>query len=136
MKVSKIMHGVTFVNPEKSVLDVAKLMTKKRIGSVLVKEDDKLLGILTERDILRKVVAKGLDSNKVKVKEIMSSPCCTIDADAELEDASKIFNKHHIRRLPVTKNGKVIGIITTRDVAKGVMYAGLRRRERYYGHLR
>ncbi|MBU4202296.1 MAG: CBS domain-containing protein, partial [Candidatus Altiarchaeota archaeon] len=83
------------------------------------------------RDILRKVVAQNLNPNEVKAKDIMTGSCFTINSDADLEDASDLFNKRNIRRLPIVKEGKIVGIITTQEVAKNLKYALLKRRREY-----
>ncbi len=74
--------------------------------------------ILTERDIITKVVAENRDPKQVKAREIMTKLRYTIDAQATIEKASKIFNSHHIRRLPVMEMGEIVGIITARDIAR------------------
>ena len=118
------MHKTTLVSTEMSVKDAAKLMDKKRIGSVLIhcKKETEILGILTERDILTKVIAKGLNPDKIDVCDIMGPTPKTVDVDTGITKISEIFDKHNIRRLPVTKKGKMVGILTTRDVAKSLAY--------------
>jgi len=130
MKVKEIMQKALVVDPETSIHEIARLMTKNETGSVLVKNGTRT-GILTETDILRKVVAQDLDPKEIKAKDIMTRSCCTIGEDADLEEASDIFNKNNIRRLPITREGKIVGIITTKDVAKNLRYAFLKRRREY-----
>ncbi len=138
MKVKEIMHGITMVDRDISVLDVAKLMSKKNIGSVLMKEDE-CIKIVTERDILKKVVARNRDVENTKISKIMSRCAHTIDSEKDILDASDILNKYHIRRLPVTEGGKIVGIVTARDIAKSMVYMSARKiREhgrRTYGRL-
>jgi CBS domain-containing protein len=112
-----IMHQHTFVQADMSVKDVAKLMSEKRIGSVLVKTD-KGLGILTERDITSKVVVSGKDPQKVKAAEIITVPVVTIKPDTDIYEICRMFNENKFRRLPVLEKDEVIGILTTRDVVK------------------
>jgi signal-transduction protein with cAMP-binding, CBS, and nucleotidyltransferase domain len=100
-----------------SIRDIAKLMNQKRIGSVLIKTK-KGLGILTERDILNKVIVPEKNPGKLKAEDVMTFPILTVDDKTGLYEICRIFNEHHIRRLPVLENGEVIGIITTRDVVK------------------
>ncbi|MBU4266278.1 MAG: CBS domain-containing protein [Candidatus Altiarchaeales archaeon] len=130
MKVEEIMHKVLVIEPDTSIHEVARLMSKNETGSVLVKNGTRT-GILTETDILRKVVAQNLNPNEVKAKDIMTGSCFTINSDADLEDASDLFNKRNIRRLPIVKEGKIVGIITTQEVAKNLKYALLKRRREY-----
>jgi CBS domain-containing protein len=122
MLVRDAMHEVTLVQSSLSVADAAVLMDQKVIGSVLVEERGEVVGIFSERDILRKVVAQGLNPREVTVKEFMSSPVITVDAETELQDASEVMREHKIRRLIVTEEGSIVGIITARDVAENIKY--------------
>ncbi len=100
-----------------TVKQAAELMRKKKIGNCIV-VDEKPIGILTESDILKKVVAEDLKASEVLVKDIMKTPLIVIDPYANLEEAMKIMSKCNIRRLPVIENGELIGIITQRDVLR------------------
>ncbi len=113
----EIMHQHTFVKGETSIRDVAELMSRKKIGSVLV-EVSEGFGMLSERDIVVKVIVEGKDPKTVKAKDVMSYPVVTIDAGADLYKVSSLFTSYDFRRLPVMEKGKVIGVLTTRDVAK------------------
>ena len=121
MKVRDIMHTASKVSVDISVAKAAQLMDVKRTDSVLV-EHKAGLGIFTERDILRKIVAKGLDPAKVMVSEIMSYPLITIDADGDVEEASTLMEEHDIRRLVVTENGVVVGVVSATCIARNVKY--------------
>ncbi len=117
------MHSTKILKKEATVLDVALTARSEKLGSVLIEynpeaEDvNERYGIVTETDVLYKVIAegKGYDTNVV---EIMSYPIHTIDANAKIREASMIFNLLRIRRLPVVEKGKIIGMLTARDVAK------------------
>ncbi len=122
MRVKEIMHGVTKVPFGTTVSGAAKLMDKKEIGSVLVEDETRIIGIMTERDILRKVVAKGKNPEEVKVEDIMSYPIITIDADEDIIEASRKIEEHKIRRLIVIKNGEIAGIVTVNSIAKNIKY--------------
>lgn len=121
MKIKEIMHGITVVDARIPVLDAARLMVKKNIGSVL-SMDGGCVKIATERDILQKVVAVGKNPKLLSVSDIMSDCVHTIDVDMDVFDASDMFNKYHIRRLPVKDGGDVVGIVTARDLAKSISY--------------
>ncbi len=101
-----------------SVMEAAKKMKKENIGSLILKSGENNFGIITERDILYKVVAEGLDPRDIKAKEIMSHPLITIDKDSKLEEAATIMWKYNIRRLPVVDSGKIVGIITENDIIR------------------
>ena len=122
MKIKEIMHGVTKVPSGTTVSGAAKLMDKKVIGSVLIEEDGSVIGIMTERDILRKVVAKGKNPEEVRAEDIMSWPIITIDASEDIAEASRKFEQHKIRRLIVTEKGQITGIVTANSIAKNIKY--------------
>lgn len=123
MKVGEIMSKEVFkVLAGDTVLEAAKLMDRENIGSVIVEDGDSL-GIVTERDILRKVVAKGRDAHKIFVKDIMVGPLVSIGPEKSVEEADELMTKHRIRRLPVIKGELMVGIVTVRDVSKGLRYS-------------
>ena len=107
------------VQPNSSVQDAAKIMSEKKIGSIIILGNGELSGILTERDLVRKVLARGKDPKSVKVNEIMSKPVVRIDEDSDLLDASELMKKKNIRRLVVVdKTKKLVGILSTNDMAR------------------
>ncbi len=99
-----------------SIRNAADLMHSKSIGSLLVKEDNEFVGIITETDLTRKVLAKGLDSEKSKVKDIMTSPLESIDIHESVLDANKLMAKKKIRHLAVRDGDEVVGMISVRDL--------------------
>jgi CBS domain-containing protein len=101
-----------------SVRDAVRKMNKFFIGSILVVDDNKLVGILTERDILRSIVEQGIDSSVVKVKDVMSSPVITVYPDTSIEDAAQLMANKQIKKLPVMDEGKLVGIVTSMDLMK------------------
>lgn len=103
-----------------SIKDVVDLMIENNIGSVIILENDKIVGIVTERDLVTKVLTKGLDLN-IPIKEIMSHPVITISPNERVEKAAEIMTENKIKKLPVVENNKLLGIITLTDiVASGV----------------
>ncbi len=121
MSVKDIMHPATIVEPDMSMLEIARLMREKSIGSVLVRAHP-IYGIITERDIVISIIAKGADPKSIKAKDVMNKLQYTIDASESIQKASELFNLHPIRRLPVVEGGEIIGMITTRDVAKRLAF--------------
>jgi len=119
-KIKDIMHAVTRVPASISIIELASLMKDKNIGSVLVESNGAIVGILTERDILVKLVAKGLDPRRIPASDLMSTVRITIDAESDIVEASKLLREHPCRRLPVTRSGQIIGIVTARDIAKSL----------------
>ena len=103
------------VNTETTVFQVAKMMQQGGIGAVLVKKDDHLVGIITDRDYATKIVSNNLPSD-TSVEKIMSSPLITINFDESISAAAYRMTDKKIRKLPVTDNGKIIGLITSTDL--------------------
>ena len=99
-----------------SLIDVANEMIKYDRSSVIVIEDEKPIGIITERDISRKIIPNDRKPSAVSLSEIMTSPLITIDHSTSVSDAIRMMLEHKIRRLPVFRNGDLIGIITRQDI--------------------
>ena len=104
------------IDADTTIRSAADLMQEKNIGSLLVKQGDEFVGIITETDLTRKVIVKGLDTEKSRVKEIMTSPLETIDCHESVLDANKLMAKKKIRHLAVKDNDKVVGLLSVRDL--------------------
>ena len=118
MQVSEIMStDLVTVGPEYNVADVASLMRSKRIGSVIVLEDDRVLGILTERDILG-VVGSGEDPKNVAAHEALTDDLVTIGPDAPVEVAAQEMVRAGVRHLPVISERDLLGIVSMRDLVR------------------
>ncbi|MEM2904549.1 MAG: CBS domain-containing protein [Candidatus Bathyarchaeia archaeon] len=104
-------------SPSMAVQAAAAEMGKKRVGSLIVLRDAKPWGIFTERDLLTKVIAARLDPG-IKVEKVSSTPLITIKSGTSVHRAAAFMTGHHIRRLPVEKDGQLIGIITARDLVE------------------
>ncbi len=120
IKVGDLMtRNFIHVSPETDLKECARTMVKKRVGSLIVKEGDKLKGILTEKDIIWAIVKKSKDDLKnIKAKELMKRKVVTIKPGADITDAMNKLKKKKVRKLPVVENGKVIGFLTAKDVLK------------------
>jgi len=104
-----------------SVKDALDLIVENRIGCVIITDGDDIVGIVTERDILAKVVDENISLLDTKISKIMSKNVKTISPNEKLEKASEIITENKIKRLPVVKNDKLVGIVTLTDiVASGV----------------
>ena len=108
-------RAIISVNNETTVFQVAKMMEQGGIGAVLVKKNGYLNGIITDRDYATKIVAHNLPSD-TPVEQIMSSPLITINFDESISDAAERMTNKKIRKLAVTNNGKIIGLITSTDL--------------------
>jgi len=109
--------NLAVVDPSITILEAAKLMKKRKIGNVIVVLDRQPIGILTESDVLKKVVAEGKNPSDVLVKDVMSTPVLTTDPYVSLEKVLDKMNKCNVRRLPVIENDELIGIITLKDIS-------------------
>jgi CBS domain-containing protein len=114
-------HEIYSVSPEIMVYDAIKLMTKVNVGALLVMEDNKLVGIMSERDYTRKVILEARSSRETPVRDIMTSDVLTVTPDQSIEDCMKMMSEHHIRHLPVAENGQPIGVISMMDVVKNII---------------
>ena len=110
-KVISIDEGIT-------AYEAAKIMTEKRISSLIVERDNVPIGIITERDFVKKICTKDLVSSKVKVGTIMSKIQTYASPDTPVEVAVQRMVNHKIRRLPILSEGKVVGIVTVTDLAR------------------
>lgn len=114
-------HEIVSVGLESSVYDAIRTMAERGIGAVLVMQDDKPVGILSERDYARKVILEGRRSRETRVEDIMSSPLITIDGRATADAGLALMTKHHIRHLPVIDDGELIGLVSIGDLVNAVI---------------
>ena len=108
--------GVFSVSPESTVHDALVLMAAKNTGSVLVTENDKLVGIFTERDYARKVNLKGRSSNTTAIKEVMTANPFTVAMDTTIEQCMALMPGKKVRHLPVVDGEALVGVISIGDV--------------------
>src|SRR3989304_6911308 len=108
---------VLTIDANKTVIEAAALMAQNDVGDLVVMENSAPVGIVTERDFVRRVLAVG-KSTKTKVSEVMSTPLKVIDPEAPIKEAARRMVSKGIRRLAVIKDNKLVGIITATDLAK------------------
>jgi len=106
------------INHDKTVQDAAQVMVKHRVGSIIVVKDSNPIGIITETDINKKVVAPGKDPRKLKTKNIMSAPLVFSNPDEDILVTVEKMKKHKVKRIPVVEKGKIVGIVADTDVAR------------------
>lgn len=104
------------VDRDTDVKKAAQIMRDRNIGSLFVTRDKEIIGILTDTDLVRRVVASGADAGKTPVEQIMSAPILTIEENKTLLDANDMMATHHLRHLGVTRDGKLVGMISVRDL--------------------
>lgn len=123
MKVKELLgkkgHDVYSVSPDSTVFAALQLMAEKEIGSVVVLEEEKLVGIMSERDYARKVILKGKSSEETLVRDIMSSKVIHTNPDAKVAKCLGLMTKNKFRHLPVLEGDRLVGILSITDV-KGV----------------
>lgn len=116
---------VITVDGDTNVRDSAILMGKKGIGSIIVVDKGMPVGIVTKRDLMKRVVSTCQDPCEIRIKEIMSSPLITIEKDVGILKAMRKMREHKITQLVILEEGKLLGVISERDVIKAVSYASL-----------
>ena len=113
--VSEVMsRAVITVKKNDTIEKIAQIMSRAKIGGVVVTEKSKIVGIITEKDIMRSVLAEGKDYKKMLVGKVMVKPVKTISPDTDIDEAARLMSKLDIERLPVVKDEKLLGIITAR----------------------
>ncbi|MBI4258900.1 MAG: CBS domain-containing protein, partial [Thaumarchaeota archaeon] len=113
-----MVEDVKTVPSTSTVLEAVKNMNKFRIGSIIVVDEGKPVGIVTQGDILRRLVEPRLNPASTKIKDIMSKPLRTINSDASVEEAAKKMITLNVKRLVVVKDGKLVGIVSTKDLTR------------------
>ncbi len=99
-----------------STTDAAKHLAEHRYSSIFIARGEQVVGMLTDTDLVRKVMALGKDGSKTKVEEVMTTTLFSIDFNAALTEANDMMDKHRLRHLAVTENGKIISVISIRDL--------------------
>lgn len=118
MKVRDIMStDVSFVDPSAKLADIARMMKEKDVGSIPVVQNESIKGIITDRDIVIRAVSEGMDINQVSADQIMSVDPVVIEDSASIDKAADMMFEYQIKRLPVVKNDKLIGLLSLGDLA-------------------
>jgi CBS domain-containing protein len=118
---SKADQTVVTITPTASVFDAIKLMAEKAIGALLVIEDLKIVGIITERDYARKIVLMGRSSKETPVRDVMTSPVMYVRPDQTNEECMALMTDNRVRHLAVMDNGELIGLISIGDLVKDII---------------
>ena len=113
-------RNVYSVAPTVTVAEAVAEMNLHRVGSVLVIEGGRLVGIFTERDVLRRVVGPGLDPRQVQIDKVMTTNVTTTTPDASIEDTMAMFTEKRFRHLPVMENAQLIGTISSGDITRWI----------------
>lgn len=109
-------NEVLTVREDDRVSEAARAMSERNVGAVPVLRDGELVGIFSERDIMNRVVAAGVDPQKTRVSEVMSRDIHAVAPDETLESCMVLMKMHSVRHLPIVENNKLIGIVSLRDI--------------------
>jgi len=114
-------HHVHFIHPDASVFDALKMMAENNIGSLVVLEGGKLVGVITERHYAREIVLKGRTSPGTLVRDIMSTKVIYARPDQSVEECMAVMTARAVRHLPVLEGGRLVGIVSIGDMVKSVI---------------
>jgi CBS domain-containing protein len=114
-------HRVFAIGPDEPVLVAVRMMADHYIGALLVMEDDRLVGIVSERDYARKIILQNRSSAETPVREIMSSPVVTVQPSDTTDACMRICTERRVRHLPVVEGGRVVGVVSIGDLVKSVI---------------
>jgi CBS domain-containing protein len=116
-------QNIWHISPDACVYDAIEIMADKYVGALLVIAEDKLVGVVSERDYARKVILQGKSSKQTQVKEIMTSPAIFVTPEQTVQDCMRIMTDKHIRHLPVVEDGKILGVVSIGDLVKWMISA-------------
>jgi CBS domain-containing protein len=114
-------HDVWTIGPDASVYDAIHLMAEKKVGALMVVEDDSLVGVISETDYTRKTILEGRLSRQTPVRKIMTGRVLYVNPDQDIEECMVIMTEKRTRHLPVIDAGKLVGVISIGDVVKSVI---------------
>jgi CBS domain-containing protein len=114
------MRTIVSIDSKAKVKDAARMMVEKRIGSLVANRDGLPFGIITERDLVEKIAAEGVDPAKTAVSEVMTAPLTTINASASIIDAARRMVEKRVKRLVVTDQDKIVGIVSQTDLVSHI----------------
>jgi signal-transduction protein with cAMP-binding, CBS, and nucleotidyltransferase domain len=120
----RMARSLKTLAPEAMASDVAKIFADSKIGSIFIKRDGDVVGVITENDLVRKVMAKGKSPDGVTAESIMSTSLVTIDLGKPLTEAGDLMDHKSVRHLAVTEGGKIVGVISVRDLIHPVYTDG------------
>lgn len=110
-----------YVHPENSIFEALELMAEKEIGAVMVLDNERLVGMFTERDYARKIVLHGYTSRETKVGDFMTRSLFSVQPDTSINDCMSLMTTKRIRHLPVLEDGKIVGLVSIGDVVNSVI---------------
>ena len=123
LKIQEIMtREVVTLDGKTTVIEAVAIMDRREISCLVVVQEASAIGIVTERDVLRRVLLEAKDPTTTKVFQIMSAPLVTGDPQMSIQDAIKLMTEKRIKKLPIMENGRLVGLITLTDLARSIAY--------------
>ena len=123
--VKSVLHtkgnNIYSIAPEATVFDALKIMAEKNIGALLVMQQEKVVGIFSERDYARKIVLKGESSHTTAVQDVMTSGVLSVHSEQSIDECMALMTDKHVRHLPVIENGNLIGLVSIGDIVKTII---------------
>jgi len=113
-----MVRKVITTKRDSTIEEAVKLMNEHEIGCLIVTEDNRPIGILTERDLLKRILAKSEDLKRIKVEEVMSTPLISVEPNVQLGDASRLMFQKNIKKMPIIKKGELLGLVTLTDILR------------------
>ena len=113
---NKRTEPVATITGDATVMDAARIMSDKRIGSLVVVRDDAVIGMFTERDVLNRVVADHKDPATTHIKDVMTTPVACCKPTSKIAECSSVMTEKRIRHLPIVEDGKLIGMVSSGDI--------------------
>ena len=114
-------HDVWFVGPQTTVFDAVKLMSEKGVGALLVMENKKMVGIISERDYARRVILEGKSSRQTPVTDVMTKRVLWVAPERTVEECMALMTDKRVRHLPVVDNTRVVGMVSIGDLVKAII---------------
>ncbi len=118
----KPVNAVYAVRPDQMVIEALEMMSSRRLGAVMVMENDRLIGIFSERDYARKGILEGRKAKSTPVAEVMTANVFVVTPEQGIEDCMKVMSEKHIRHLPVLENDRVIGLLSIGDIVTAMLH--------------
>jgi len=113
-----MVQEIIKIRADATVKEAVEMMNKHEIGCLIVMKNGEPIGIMTERDILKRVIPESKNPEKTQVSEIMSSPLIAGGPEMYVEDAARLMFKNSVKKLPIMENGKLVGLLTISDIAR------------------